>query len=283
LRIIVTGHKGQLGSAVVRVLADHEILGLDLPEWDITDRAQVKKTVNDFQPDAVIHCAALTNVDYCANNPHEAVRINGVGTYNIAVAARDVGATILAISTNEVFDGTADRPYQEYDQRNPINPYGYSKYVGEQVIERYAPDHMIVRTAWLYASGGTNFIHKVVARARDGQPLRVVTDEIASPTYASDLAEAVASLLAKRQPGIYHMVNAGAASRYDFARKALDLIGLADVAIEPITSDAFERASTPPPYAPLDNIFGAAIGVTMRPWEDALEAYIQSEFGDAAS
>ena len=191
MRIIVTGHKGQLGRAVIQVLEGHEVLGLDLPEMDMTDLGQVQTVFNDFQPDHVIHCAALTNVDFCANNPHDAVRVNGVGTYNIAMGARLTGASVIAISTNEVFDGTSDRPYQEYDHRNPINPYGYSKYVAEQIIERYVPDHMIVRTAWLYASGGTNFIHKVVARARDEQPLRVVTDEIGSPTYVSDLAEAM--------------------------------------------------------------------------------------------
>lgn len=248
----------------------------------MTDAAQVVESLRDFRPDVVIHAAALTGVDYCAEHPKEAVLINGVGTYNVALACREVGASLVAISTNEVFDGQAHRPYQEYDRRNPINPYGYSKYVAEQVVERIAPRYVIVRTAWLYAHSGTNFIHKIIARAREDQPLRVVTDEVGSPTYVVDLADALIHLIETDRPGIYHLTNVGACSRYEFAQEILRLVGLDSVPVEPITSDAFERASTPPPYAPLDNVFAAAAGVTMRPWEEALAEYIaQHEQGNA--
>jgi dTDP-4-dehydrorhamnose reductase len=184
-----------------------------------------------------------------------------------------VGALLVAISTNEVFDGTAKRPYQEYDQRNPINPYGYSKYVAEQAVERIAPRYMIVRTAWLYASGGVNFIHKIIARARSGTRLRVVTDEISSPTSVTDLAAALMELIEIERPGIYHLTNAGECSRYHFAREILRLIG-SDVPIEPISLDDFVRPSMPPAYAPLANVFGAAAGIEMRPWQEALAEYI---------
>ncbi len=273
MRIFITGHKGQLGRELQAQLGDHVLAGGDRPEWDMTDAAQVEATLRDFRPDVVIHAAALTDVDYCAEHPDEALRVNGVGTYNVALACREVGALLVAISTNEVFDGRAGQPYQEYDPRHPINPYGYSKYVAEQVVERFAPHYMIVRTAWLYAPGGVNFVHKILARARAGGPLRVVTDEVGSPTYVRDLAAALVRLIAVGRPGIYHLTNAGSCSRYEFACEIVRLAGL-NTPIEPIPSTAFKRASTPPLYAPLQNVFAAALGVTLRPWQEALAEYI---------
>ena len=273
MRIFVTGHIGQLGTALWARLADHSLEGGSLPDWDVTDAQQVQARIRDFAPDVVVHAAALTNVDYCAEHPDEAVLVNGVGTYNVVMACRATGARLVAISTNEVFDGRAGRPYQEYDPRCPANPYGYSKCVAEQVVERFAPHYQIVRTAWLYAPGGSNFLHKVLARARQGDALRVVTDEVATPTYVVDLADGLARLVEAGQPGIYHLTNAGACSRYEFACEIVRLAGL-DVPIEPITSGEFERPSTPPPYAPLDNVFAAAQGIVLRPWQAALAEYM---------
>ncbi len=273
MHIFITGNKGQLGTALRSALQDHTVTGGDLPQWDMMDPAQVEDTLRAFRPDVVIHTAALTNVDYCAEHPAEAVRVNGVGTYNVAIACRMVDALLVAISTNEVFDGRASRPYQEYDPRNPVNPYGYSKHVAEQVVERFAPRYMIVRISWLFAPGGSNFIHKVLDRARSGQPLRVVTDEVGSPTYVHDLAAALARLIGLGRPGIYHLPNSGSCSRYEFAQEIVRLAGL-DVPIEPIELAAFKRPSVPPPYAPLDNVFAAAQGVEMRPWREALAEYI---------
>lgn len=136
MRIFITGNRGQLGSALRARVASQGLVveGGDLPEWDMMDPANVVASLREFRPDVVIHAAALTKVDYCAEHPDEAVRINGVGTYNVALACRAVNALMVAISTNEVFDGAARRPYQEYDIRNPINPYGYSKFVAEQTV-----------------------------------------------------------------------------------------------------------------------------------------------------
>ncbi|MBN1427798.1 MAG: dTDP-4-dehydrorhamnose reductase [Anaerolineae bacterium] len=275
MRIFITGHKGQLGKALRASLVTegHTLLGGDLPEWEMTNADQVMESLRVFSPDIVIHAAALTDVDYCAGHPDEAVQVNGVGTYNVALACREVNALLVSISTNEVFDGRARQPYQEYDQRNPSNPYGYSKYVAEQVVERIAPRYMIVRTAWLYASGGVNFIHKIIARARSGSRLRVVTDEISSPTCVTDLAVALMDLIEIDRPGIYHLVNAGECSRYHFACEILRLIG-SDASVEPIHLEDFERPSMPPSYAPLANVFGAAAGIELRPWQEALAEYV---------
>lgn len=280
MRIFITGNAGQLGSTLAARLGEHTVSGGDLPGWDMTDPAQVEETLASFQPDAVIHTAALTAVDYCAEHPAEAVRINGVGTYNVANACRQLGARLVHISTNEVFDGAATRPYQEYDPRNPINPYGYSKYVAERAIERLLPDALIVRTAWLYTDGGNNFIHKVLARARAGDTLQVVTDEVSSPTYVPDLADGVVALLGQDRPGVYHLVNEGVATRFQFAQAAVELAGL-HAPLEPITSDSFDRPSTPPPYAPLSNVFGAAAGVRLRPWREALAAFLEGQAAPA--
>lgn len=275
MRIFITGHRGQLGRSLQNHLKNHTLGAGDLPDWDMTNLDAVRSALREFQPDVVIHAAALTRVDYCAEHPVEAVRVNGAGTYNVAVTCAELDALCVAVSSNEVFDGAGKRPCQEYDQRNPINPYGYSKYVAEQVVERFASRYQIVRTSWLYATGGTNFIHKVISRAREGGQLRIVTDEVSTPTYVDDLAVAIGQLIETGLPGIYHMVNEGYCSRYEFGQKALAFAGL-DVPIEPITSDAFERASTPPPFAPLLNVFGAAAGITMRPWEDALREYVET-------
>jgi dTDP-4-dehydrorhamnose reductase len=278
VRIYITGIRGQLGAALRLSLDGHTVEGGDLPDWDMTDRGQVLETFEAFRPDAVVHAAALTAVDYCTEHPRDAVRINGVGTYNVAAAAEAVGALLVAISTNEVFDGLAQAPYQEYDPRHPVNAYGYSKFVAEQVAEKLASRCMIVRTAWLYALGGTNFIHKMLARSKAGQTSKVVTDEVSSPTYAADLADGLRKLIEIGGRGIFHLVNEGACSRFEFAQEAVRRAGLDESLIEPTTLADYARASTPPPYAPLDNVFADALGVRLRPWQEALAAFL----GEAA-
>lgn len=275
MRIFITGNKGQLGRSLLTRLAktDHVVGGGDLPEWDLTDPVQADNSIGQFRPDLVIHTAALTNVDYCAEHPGEALKINGFGTQNVVLACRRAGAMMLAISTNEVFDGKASNPYQEYDQRNPVNPYGYSKFVAEQYVERFAPSYMIVRTSWMFSGGGVNFIHKIISRAQSGEKLKVVTDEIGSPTYASDLATALIDVAQLGRPGIYHLTNSGECSRFEFACEIIRLVNL-DVPIAPTKLANFPRASTPPPYAPLANVFAAEIGVILRPWQQALAEYV---------
>jgi dTDP-4-dehydrorhamnose reductase len=274
VRVFITGHKGQLGTALRQRLSGRELHFGDLPEWDITDAGQVAAAFRAARPDAVIHAAALTRVDFCAEHPDEAMRVNGVGTYNVAAACRAVGAVLVAVSTNEVFDGTASEPYQEHDRPHPINAYGASKWAAEQMAAWIAPRHIIARTAWMYGPGGENFIHKIIARARAGEPLSVVTDEIGSPTYVGDLADALARLLGTELHGAVHLVNEGACSRYAFAEEILRLAGLGQASIAPIALADFERPSRVPPYTPLANVLAAAAGIRLRPWQEALAAYM---------
>jgi dTDP-4-dehydrorhamnose reductase len=276
MRILLTGHKGQLGRTLLPLLEDagHTVTGADLPERDITDRGGFLALARAVRPDLILHPAALTDVDRCAREPALAYRVNGMGTQNVALTAAEVGAELLTVSTNEVFDGSASTPYHEWDARHPINPYGRSKLAAEWYTQYLLNRFYIVRTAWLYAAGGSNFPHKMIRLADKHGALKVVTDEVGNPTYVVDLARAIVQLIETHAYGIYHFVNTGVASRYDFAEEILRLSGRANVPLEPITSDYFERDSAPPPYAPLANTAGAALGIELRPWQDAVAEFL---------
>lgn len=276
MRMVLTGHKGQLGRALLPLLAGHEVAGVDLPEYDITDRGALRAAIRDFRPDLILHPAAMTDVEGCARDPDLAYRVNGMGTQNVALAAAEVGAEMLYVSTNEVFDGQATEPYHEWAPRNPINAYGRSKLAGEWYVQNLLTRFFIVRTAWLYAPGGRNFPHRILQLADERGSLKVVADEVGNPTYVVDLARAIAALIETHAYGVYHAVNAGAASRYDFAREILRLSGRESVPVEPLALAEFQRASTPPAYAPLANNAAAALGITFRPWQAALAEFLSA-------
>jgi dTDP-4-dehydrorhamnose reductase len=253
-------------------VAGADLALVDLPEWDITDPQQVSRLA-DLKPDVVVHCAAMTDVDGCARNPDLAYHVNALGTQNVALACQRAGAALVHISTNEVFDGTATEPYREFDPPHAINPYGASKLAAEQIAARLLHKLYIVRIAWLFAPGGKNFVSKIVELADTQGQLRVVTDEVANPTYAPDLATAIARLIQTEHYGIYHLTNEGYCSRHEFAVEIMKQAGRAHVPVLPITSDQFQRVSRPPRFAPLRNTVGAALGITLRPWQAALADY----------
>jgi len=273
MRIAITGHKGQLGQALQQALKEHELLGLDLPEHDITDPATIVTTVADFQPQVVIHAAAMTNVDGCERDPELAFRVNVLGTQHMALACQRAGAALVHISTNDVFDGKLGRPYYEWDRPAPQSVYARSKAAAEFYVRSLLQQFYIVRTAWLYAQGGENFVTKIIAAADRFGALKVVTDEVSAPTYAPDLAQAIAQLITTGHFGFYHFTNSGFCSRYDWACRILALSGRGDVPVEAITTADWKRAAPPPLYAPLVNFAGAALGITLRPWEEALQEY----------
>lgn len=275
MRIFITGANGQLGRALQAQLSDHELLAADLPEIDITDYEMIVDAVMSFRPDAVIHCAAYTDVEGCALNPEMAYRVNGLGTQNVALACLRAGADMVSLSTNEVFAGDRPEGYEEWMPVNPQNPYAISKAAAEFHVRGILSRHYIVRTAWLYAEGGQNFIHAVLRAAKEGRQLRVVADEIGNPTYALDLAAGLCQLIKSGRYGTYHFVNEGHCSRLTFAREALRMCGLDHVPITPILSSEYTRASSPPQFGALKNIGGSAIGIRFRPWQAALAAYLQ--------
>jgi dTDP-4-dehydrorhamnose reductase len=277
MKILITGAKGQLGAALASVLYEHELYSVDLPEIDVTNRDELHKATRNSRPDLVIHCAAYTDVDGCALNPEQAYRVNALGTQNVALACREVGAALVHISTNEVFSGENPQGYEEWMPLSPRNPYGISKAAAEHHVCSLLDRYYIVRTAWLYAAGGRNFIHAILKSAKDEVELRVAADEIGNPTYVCDLAEAICRLIDTRQYGIYHFVNRGASSRWAFANEILRLNGFTDTVNIPILSTAFKRPSSPPLFSALHNRNGEALGISFRPWQEALADYFKNE------
>lgn len=276
MRIGITGARGQLGSSLQKALRDEEVIPLNRPDYDVAE-SQVVSAIASLAPDIVIHGAAYTDVDGCARDPDKAYLFNGLGTQNVALACQKCRAAIVYISTNEVFDGTKGESYLEFDRPNPINTYGRSKLAGELFVQSLLNRFYIVRTAWLYARGSDNFVTKIIRAANEHERLQVVTDEVSSPTYAPDLAEAIVELIRTEHYGIYHLTNEGICSRYEFAVKILELSGRGHIPVEPITSDQYQRASIPPLYAPLRNFCAASLGIVLRPWEEALEEYFAEE------
>ncbi|MDY6876544.1 MAG: dTDP-4-dehydrorhamnose reductase [Chloroflexota bacterium] len=279
MRIFITGCKGQLGCALYTALDGHTLSGCDLPELDITDQAAIGTAIAGFAPAVVIHAAAWTDVDACARDPERAYHANALGTQNVALACAACGAAMVYISTNEIFDGTATEPYREWDPPHPSNPYARSKAAGEWFVRHLLTRFYIARTAWLYAPGGRNFSNpqRIVQLADERGALRVVTDEVGNPTYAPDLAAAIGALVHTEAYGVYHLVNAGYCSRYDFVRETLRISGREHIPVEPIVLADFQRASTPPRFAPLTNTAAAALGITLRPWQEALEEFLKSQ------
>ena len=283
MKILLTGAAGRLGSLLVARLcgrhevADADIVGAVSHELEISDYEACRQLVAHIRPDIVLHPAAWTDVNGCALDPAKALRINGLGTGNLAAVTAQCGIPMLYVSTNEVFDGRLERAYTEIDQPNPINAYGYSKWYGERALAGVNPRHYIVRSAWLFAHGGRNFLHAIIGAARAGKPLRVVTNEVANPTYTNDLAAAIARLIESERFGIYHMVNEGAVSRWRLARYALDLAGFADTPVQRISRHEWLRPSLPPEYTALANHAGASIGIRLRPWQNALRAFLDAE------
>ena len=275
MRIAITGANGQLGLALRRRLGrEHEIVALGHADLEL-GHPDCVGTLVATQADLIVHPAAYTNVDGCARDPDLAYRVNGLGTQYVALACRQLGAPLVYVSTNEVFDGAASTPYFEYDRAAPINAYGRSKWAGEQAVREQLDRFYIARVAWLYG-GERNFVRTILRLAGERETLAMVADEIGSPTYAPDVADAIARLIRTPYYGTYHLVNQGACSRYEFAAEILRLAARTGVALEPIQLASYKRDSVVPPYTPLRNLAAAALGIRLRPWQAALAEYIET-------
>jgi dTDP-4-dehydrorhamnose reductase len=288
MRILITGGTGQLGRSLQRVLAAHDVMALGHAELDITEPRSVDATVGGYRPDAVIHAAALTDTARCEREPALARAINGLGAENVARACQRASARLVAISTNEVFDGAKRTPYAEDDPTGPLNAYATSKLDGERLACAACADTLIVRTSWLYGDGGSNFVEKVRAAASAGRSLSFVTDEVATPTSTEDLAVAIREMIDRLAPaGIYHLANSGEASRYDWAVEILRRSAMGDVPVEGVTTEQLRAngyaGPRKPPYSVLANTRAAALGITLHPWREALAAYFKRAglFADA--
>lgn len=273
MRLAITGSQGQLGTSLQKASEGHELLLIDLPEKDITD-ARIVSTIADFEPDVVIHTAAMTDVDGCESNPDAAYRVNAVGTENVALACQRCEAPLVYVSTDYVFDGEQEEPYLESDEPNPVSVYGRSKLAGELLVRKSLKRFYIVRTAWLYSRDGDNFVNTILKLADERDELSVVSTEVGSPTYAPDLAEAIVRLIRHPSYGIYHLVNEGSCSRYELAVRILELAGKSDFPLHPI--ETYDRPARVPIHAVLCNSVAARqLGIVLRSWGEALEAYFE--------
>ncbi|MDA8218011.1 MAG: dTDP-4-dehydrorhamnose reductase [Dehalococcoidales bacterium] len=275
MRVLLAGCLGQLGRTIQEQWsAEHEMIVPSESEFDITDWPTTARVVAEAAPDVVVNTAAYTDVDGCETNVELAYRVNALGPRNLAAACLQQGASLVQISTNCVFDGTATRPYLEFDPPNPISVYGWSKLAGDQAVQAVLPRHYIVRTAWLYSLHGRNFVKTILRLARERDKLSMVADEVSSPTFAGDLALALRELIRYPAYGVYHFTNSGACSRYEFAREILRLGGREDYPLEPISLRDYVRPSRPPLFSALHNFCGEALGIAIRPWQEALAEVI---------
>jgi dTDP-4-dehydrorhamnose reductase len=281
MKILITGADGQLGLALQRALSGHDLLPLDHARLDVTDSVAVHKAIVDARPDAVIHAAAWTDTANCERDPERAILVNATGARNVAVACCEAGAMMLHVSTNEVFDGEKDAPYDEDDAPKAINAYGRSKLAGEVAVRETLPEHYIVRTSWLYGPGRASFPEKVLQNAREHGRLRLVTDEVASPTLTGDLAAAIGRLIETREFGIYHLTNEGECSRQEWAEEVLRVAGV-EVPIEATTQEAFGLPYRKPAVSALANNRAAKLGITLRPWRAALRDHMHAAAGARA-
>lgn len=279
MRIFVTGASGQLGSEISRAFAGHEIIPGTRPEFDLTDERSVRGAIDAAQPDLIVHPGAYTDVDGCERDPERAYRTNALGTRYVALAAHAAGVPLVAVSTDYVFDGTKGEPYLEWDDPRPLSVYGRSKLAGEREALTLHDRCYVVRTSWVYSPRGRNFVKTMLRLAGERSMLTVVDDERGGPTLAADLADAIRQLVERPVYGIYHLSNAGSCSRYELACQTLALANLS-TEIVPVSTEEYLRRSPLPARRPADstlqNLAGAALGIELPPWQDALRRFLES-------
>jgi dTDP-4-dehydrorhamnose reductase len=276
---LVLGAGGMLGRVVADTLEQSfpGTISATRSEIDVTDRFRLEAEVERLRPDMIVNCAAYTDVDGCEIDRDRARRVNRDGAENAAHAAAGVGCLVVHVSTDFVFDGRKGAPYVEEDRPAPLSEYGRTKYEGEQRVAA-APEHLIVRSSWLYGPGRGNFVDAIRARARNGGPLRVVDDQIGSPTYVVDLAHALHLLILKNARGLVHFANAGACSRYLLAREILSAGGMAATPLLPITTQEAGRIAVRPANSALDTtLYVSLTGERPRAWQEALRDYLAAD------
>lgn len=247
MKVLVTGAKGQLGYDVVERLKELNIehIGVDRDDFDLTNEEQTKEFVLNYKPDVVIHCAAYTAVDKAEDEREICYAVNVLGTKYIAESCKELNAKMVYISTDYVFDGEKEEPYEEDDTPNPINYYGYTKYLGEEEVKKNLEKYFIVRISWVFGRNGNNFVKTMLRLGQERKELNVVCDQVGSPTYTFDLAKLLCDMIQTDKYGIYHATNEGYCSWYEFACEIFKVAGM-DVNVIPIKSEDYPtRAKRP--------------------------------------
>ncbi len=275
-RVLLIGGSGQLGTAIRARWTDCEVVAPARERLALENGAQLREAIERVRPDVVVSAAAFHDVDRCEDEPERAFAINAIATGAAAVQSRECGAIFVTVSTDYVFDGATDAPYAEDRAPRPLSVYGASKLAGEYLVERLDARAFVVRTCGLYGTarhGRTPFIERVLTHDPREAPLRVVADVVASPTFAGDLAGALRSLIETDSYGLYHAVDAGPVSWYDFAREAIRQAGVT-VAIEPIAAAQRPTRAARPRYSALENARLAGEGIEMPSWRAGIAAYL---------
>src|SRR5450759_358913 len=275
MKLLIVGADGQLGTDMARLLAPTvDVTARGMDELDIMDRPSLKQAIESALPDVIVNCAAYTAVDRAETEQDAAYRVNVLGARNVAQAARRVGARVVYFSTDYVFDGAASTPYDEEAPTGPLSVYGRTKLQGEQATREANPDNLILRLAWLYGSTGHNFVRTVLRLSREKDELRIVDDQVGSPTFTEDVVHQLWTAIEDGCSGTYHCVNAGQASWHAFATRIVHRLGL-NVPVIAIHTVDYPSPARRPAYSVLaDRKFELEALNGMRPWEDALQDYM---------
>ncbi len=283
MKVAVIGSTGQLGQDLMRVFGE-EAVGFAHEDLDVTDEESVTSAIRSLEPDWVLNTAAFHRVDDCETNPTLTFAVNATGALNVARAAAAVGSGVAFFSSDYVFGGQdreRGRPYEEGDAPHPLSVYGVSKVAGEQLVMQANPRHLVVRSAGLYGTAtsrkGWTFPELMLNKARTEGALRVVTDQVLSPTFTADLAGKTKELIEQDAVGLFHLTNAGECSWFEFAQGALELAGV-DAKMEQISTEQMKQRARRPPYSALDTTRLETVGLSpMRPWKEALSDYLRAK------
>lgn len=278
MRVLVTGAKGQLGHDIVNELMrrDHEAVGVDIEEMDITDAKAVKKVIEEAGVESVVHCAAYTAVDAAEDHEELCRRINAGGTENIARVCGELGLKMIYISTDYVFDGEGERPWEPDDERKPLNVYGKTKYEGELAVEKYVEKFYIVRIAWVFGVNGKNFVKTMLNLGKTKEQINVVNDQFGSPTYTFDLARLLVDMIETEKYGRYHATNEGICTWYEFAGEIFRQADI-DVKVIPVLSEQLPNKARRPHNSRMNKDKLQTNGFIRLPaWQDALGRYLQA-------
>ena len=275
-KIWVCGANGQIGKAINREVdkLEYEILDTDIEDLNITDTDEVIRFAEMNRPDAVINCTGVTDIQQCEENPVLAFKVNALGARNLSIAAKKLEAKLVQISTDDVFDGKSDKPYNEFDLTNPATIYGKSKLAGENYVKEFNYKHFIIRSTWVYGDGD-NFVQDFLKKVNRGEALSIASDQFGSPTSATELAKFIIHLIHTSEYGTYHATNEGVCSRFAFAQEILRLSGKqADMQPVPTTRSDFSRVR--PAYAVLDNFIMRMVPIYDFPkWQESLSEYLE--------
>ncbi|MDT8719157.1 dTDP-4-dehydrorhamnose reductase [Clostridium sp. 19966] len=290
MKILITGARGQVGSQLIDIInrgkselgdisqriKESEIIGFGSKDLNIADSKSVNETLNKIKPDIVINAAAYTNVNGAESNEEAAFKVNALGARNLAIACEKIESKLVHISTDYVFSGEGSIPFREYDLTNPQSVYGKTKNMGDNYVRELCGRYFIVRPSWVYGYNGKNFVYTIMKTAKEKENIKVVMDQVGTPTNTEDLCHHILKIMLTEEYGIYNCAGKGECSWYDFARKIVEFSKI-DCKVKPCTTEEYPTPVKRPAYSSLDNMMlRCTIGDEMRSWEEALKVFIDN-------